>query len=315
MSCDAFKQFPHVANIGNSLLMNELESNMKLYMDWSLLKIGAYYNITLPTSGYYGGDFSVLRPFTDQYYSSGTVWQGIRKDWVWETGVCRPAEEQPIQISGVYVNGTLTTSGYHINYPMGRVVFDSPVTGTVRVEHSFRWVQTLIADNAPWWKEIQYQSFRPDESQWSALGSGVWSIGAEHRIQLPAIIIEAVPRRRARGRELGHNALRVQQDVLCHILTEDRWSRNQLIDILANSYNATIQLINTSTVRASGAFPLNEKGSVANTGSNYSYLVDNFPYTPCWFADISTSEIETLHPQLHAGSVRMTCEVIISSSG
>ena len=80
----------------------------------------------------------------------------------------------PIEISGVYIDSTLqatgdATYGHHYNYPLGRVVFDTaiPTTSTVQLEYSYRNVQTYIADQAPWWDELQYNSMRVDDSTFS----------------------------------------------------------------------------------------------------------------------------------------------------
>jgi hypothetical protein len=52
------------------------------------------------------------------------------------------------------------TYAHHYNYPLGRVVFDTAVstTSAVKLEYSYRNVQTYIADQAPWWDEIQQES-------------------------------------------------------------------------------------------------------------------------------------------------------------
>ena len=54
MGCNASTSFAHVTNIGNTLLNSELESNLKSFLDWSLLGVGGWSNITIPTSGAYG---------------------------------------------------------------------------------------------------------------------------------------------------------------------------------------------------------------------------------------------------------------------
>ena len=104
MSCEPYTTFSKVSNVGDTLFTSELESNLKWYMDWGLLGIGAWTDIDKPTSGVYGGDFSDLRPVQDPAYNNGEVWESARKDWVWETGTLysdKSVDYSATQISGV----------------------------------------------------------------------------------------------------------------------------------------------------------------------------------------------------------------------
>ena len=239
MSSNISTTFQHVSQVGDTLLNCELESNLKSYLDWGMLGIGGWFNVNIPTSGAWGGTFDQLRVVDDPSYTLGQVWESARKDWVWETGVAYTGGS-PIDISGVYVNSTLkgtgdATYGHHYNYPLGRVVFDTaiPTTSTIQLEYSYRNVQTYIADQAPWWDELQYNSMRVDDTTFSQISSGNWSILANHRVQMPAVVIEVVPRRTFQPYELGSSANFVTQDVLFHIVAESRWWRNQLVDIIS----------------------------------------------------------------------------------
>ena len=78
MSCNANTSFTRVTNIGNTLLNSELESNLKSFLDWSFLGIGGGSNITIPTSGAYGGTFDNLRLVDDPSYPAGQVWEPPR---------------------------------------------------------------------------------------------------------------------------------------------------------------------------------------------------------------------------------------------
>src|SRR5688572_20121040 len=78
--------------VGQRLLLNELEANLKMYFDWALLLLGNWTNIdyslagpntTLPGNS----DPAKLRLVDDPAYTSGQVWEGYRKDWVWEQGI------------------------------------------------------------------------------------------------------------------------------------------------------------------------------------------------------------------------------------
>ena len=395
MACNDYEKFQMLDNVGDTLLMSELENNIKSFFDWALLKIGSWTDVDIPTSGAYGGDFSNLKAVTDASYTNGQVWQGARKDWVWETGVNYIVPDETGSISGVSYNGTYhvftsnvatqiaqsgdvfqvtgitgdadfqvnytvvsgvntqiyhTTSSaptgssitgdgtwqllknpqevqvnvdgvantaYHVNYPLGRIIFDTAqsTTATITSSYSFKNIQVYTADAAPWWTSIQHRSLRPDDVHYTqtSLG-GEWSIGGHHRIQLPAIILEGVPQGTSQGYELGNGALNVSQDMLFHVLAENRHDRNQLLDICRLQNDKTIWLYKTDNVAAADAFPLDYRGM--RTGSNmYPDLVSSTGYRwkMCTFTNAAVSNMETPHPQLYAGVVRITMEVVVGT--
>ena len=318
--CSINTSFSHVSHVGNTLLNSELESNLKSFLDWGFLGIGAWFNVVIPTSGAWGGTFDQLRVVDDPSYTLGQVWETPRKDWVWETGT-QYENGDPINISGVYVDSTLkgtgdATYGHHYNYPLGRVVFDSaiPTTSTVQIEHSYRNVQTYIADQAPWWDELQYNSMRVDDSTFNQASSGNWSILANHRVQMPAVVIEAVPRRTYQPYELGGTSNFVTQDVLFHIVAENRWWRNQLVDVISIQKDKTLMLYDSDKIAESGAFPLDYRGMVIDAGNTYSGIVNTqaYQYTSARITDVAVTEMESYNARLHEGTVRASFEVIFS---
>ena len=319
MACEPYTKFNKVSHIGNTLLSSEIENNMKWFLDWAFLGIGGWSNVTMPTSGAFGGTFDTLRLVNDPSYSNGQVWEGARKDWVWETGSSYEGHD-PIQISGVYVNGVLkgtgdATYGHHYNYPLGRVVFDNPIStsDTVKVEYSYRNVQVYVADEAPWWDELQYNSLRVDDTHYSSTGSGSWGILANHRVQMPAIVLETVPRRRFKPYQLGDTSQFVQQDIVFHIVGENRWWRNQLVDILSYQIDSQIWLFKTDTLIESGAYPLDYRGMKVASPLNYNNVVNTpqYRYLLARMTDMSITEMESYDARLHEGTVRATLEVVL----
>lgn len=313
-----------VSSFAAPYLMNELETNLKMYFDWGLLGIGGWSNVSVPTTGAYGGNLHELQPVYDPSYTDGQVWQAFRKDWVWETGVeylDSTTNPEPTRITGVRVDSTYygtgdSTYGWHANYPLGRVVFDTAIatTSTVELDYSYRFVQIYRADDAPWWQELQYQSFRADDSHFSQFGTGDWSVGAHHRVQMPAMVVEAVPRGSAAGYELGNGALEVNQDVMFHVVAENRYDRNNLLDIIRLQYDNIIWLFNSQSVAEATGYPLDYRGMLV--GSNmYPDLVETGAYRwyECRFTDVNISEVESINPNLHQGTVRATLEVIIGN--
>jgi hypothetical protein len=319
MACEPYTKFNKVSHIGNTLLSSEIENNMKWFLDWAFLGIGGWSNVTMPTSGAFGGTFDTLRLVNDPSYSNGQVWEGARKDWVWETGSAYE-DHDPIQISGVYVNGVLkgtgdATYGHHYNYPLGRVVFDSPIStsDTVKVEYSYRNVQVYVADEAPWWDELQYNSLRVDDTYYSSTGSGSWGILANHRVQMPAIVLETVPRRRFKPYQLGDTSQFVQQDIVFHIVGENRWWRNQLVDILSYQIDSQLWLFKTDTLIGSGAYPLDYRGMKVSSPLNYDDVVNTpqYRYLLARMTNMSITEMESYDARLHEGTVRATLEVVL----
>ena len=319
MACEPYTKFNKVSHIGNTLLSSEIENNMKWFLDWAFLGIGVWSYVTMPTSGAFGGTFDTLRLVNDPSYSNGQVWEGARKDWVWETGSSYEGHD-PIQISGVYVNGVLkgtgdATYGHHYNYPLGRVVFDNHIStsDTVKVEYSYRNVQVYVADEAPWWDELQYNSLRVDDAYYSSTGSGSWGILANHRVQMPAIVLETVPRRRFKPYQLGDTSQFVQQDIVFHIVGENRWWRNQLVDILSYQIDSQVWLFKTDTLIESGAYPLDYRGMKVASPLNYNNVVNTpqYRYLLARMTDMSITEMESYDARLHEGTVRATLEVVL----
>jgi len=307
----------HVTQIGESLLISQLETNLKTYLDWGFLELGGFNNIEAPASGAFGGNFDVLRPVDDPSYSTGRVWEAARKDWVWETGLSYGY--QPIDISGVYYNDVLYGTGdatyaHHYNYPLGRVVFDSgvPTTGEVRINHSFRNVQVYIADQAPWWDEIQYDSYRVDDPTFSDSGSGNWQILANNRVQLPAVVIEAVPRRRFKPYEMGTVGHFVYQDVLFHILAESRWWRNQLTDIISLEKDRTIWLYNNNLIANATGYPLDERGMRLTNPNMYPDLVDDYRFKRARFFNCEVMDLSRTSSRLMQATVKATFEIVLA---
>jgi hypothetical protein len=313
-----YTTFNGVSQYGETLLSSELEVNLKSFLDWGFLCIGAWTNVEIPTSGAWGGVFHKARLVDDPAYTLGTVWETPRQDWIYETGLCCYTGGTPISISGVYVNGTFygtgdAVYGHHYNYPLGRIVFDSPrlTTDTITLEYSYRNIQVFRADEAPWWQELQYNSTRVDDPSMYMQSSGNWAIIGNHRVQMPAVVLEVVPRRRFKGYELGNNSLIVYQDMLFHILAQTRWERNQLIDIISFQNDKTIWLYNSDSIATAEVGPLDYRGMLVPNSLMYPAFV-NLPYRwkRCTFTNTVISEVESYNPMFHEGIVRTTFELI-----
>jgi len=307
----------HVTELGQTLLTSQLESNLKTYWDWGLLEVGGFSNVSIPTSGAYGGTFDRLRLVDDPAYTLGQVWETARKDWVWETGL--DYSVAPTDISGVYINSTMYATGdatyaHHYNYPLGRVVFDTaiPTTSAVQLNYTYRHVQTYVADQAPWWDEIQYNSYRVDDDTFDNHGSGNWQLLAQHRVQLPAIVIEAVPRRAFKPYEIGTVGNYVYQDVLFHVLAESRWWRNQLIDAISLEKDRTIWLYDNNSIAGITGYPLDERGMRVASPLMYPDFVTDHRFKRARYYNMTVTELSSPNSRLYKGTARATFEVVMA---
>lgn len=312
-----YTRFKGFDDFGDSLLTEQIKHNVVEFFNWGFLNAGAFFNVQIPTSGAYGGLFNRLRPAYDPNYNEGQVWQAARQNWVWESGVERAANQQPIQVSGVTVDGTfypLATVGsgaHHVDYPRGRIVFDNAIStsSNVQAEYSYRWINVYTSD-APWFREIMFSSMRVDDSHFSQPGSGVWDILADNRIQLPAVIVEPVPRRRFTGMQLGGGQI-VYQDVLFHVFAEQSYLRDKLVDVITFQNNKTIHFFDLNDINENSAFPLNGNGSLNAGAKSYPQLVTpsgGHFWKKATFLNMSSQEIEADQPLFRA-VVRGTIEI------
>ena len=55
MALQDYTKLKGVREVGDSLFMSTLENNLKVFFDWGLLGIGAWFDVQIPQSGVYGG--------------------------------------------------------------------------------------------------------------------------------------------------------------------------------------------------------------------------------------------------------------------
>jgi hypothetical protein len=319
MSCEDYAKFNNVSSIGESYLLDQLEENIKGFLDWGLLNIGGFVNVQGSVSGINNNQLSSLKPTTDPSYANGRVWQTMRKDWVWETGVSYN-NYSPINISGITINSVnypvptgSGSYGYSLNYPLGRVVFNNPITThNISIEHSYRWCQIYKASASPWWVELQ-KDLNSSSPQFYQKDKGDFVITANHRVQTPCIIIEPISRSESIPHQLGSTDFRVRQDILLHIFTDRASDKNKLADIIRLQKHKTIWLYDINKVINSGVYGLNYQGSRNSSGKNYNDLVNNTQYRwlKCFFTDIVLMDMETNNNNLFWCTIRLTAEVII----
>jgi hypothetical protein len=309
------------SNYGNANVSKQIENNLKFFLDYGLVQIGGFTNVQVDGSGIYGGQNSYLRQKNEPGYATGRVWQFYRNDLVWETGI--DYHTRPIRCSGVYVNGTFyptaTTTGPYahvVDFPRGRVIFNSPVTGvTVKAAFSYRNVQVYKSDT-PWFRSIHYGSTRSDDAQFTQNGSGSWNMSAETRLELPAIVIEVSPKSTRSPYELGNLKQYVRQDVYFHVFAETDWEAKNLTDILTGQNDRTIYLVDFNAAASGAALPLNISGAPTANGQMYPDLLrtredGGYRWKEFVFKNTTAQTAGQLPPDLFASIVKTTCEVIL----
>ncbi len=308
--------------VTDSSISESILDNFINFYDWGLLDAGGFYNIKMPQSGIYGGDRHQMRMVDTPNYNDGQVWEGYRKNWVWEgSGNIDGVDEQPIDISGVYVDSTFydnanVTHPFYIDYPNGRVVFDSPIStsSTVEVEYSHKRVSVIPSEGVSWFRQIQQNSFR-NEKDFQVQGSGGWVQLGQSRVQLPAIAIEVVPAKNTKPYELGGGQW-VHTDVVFYTITENHWECLNLVDTVVAQNDRTIEMFDPTEVAASGVSPFTFEGGRqrelrghAVPSGLYPNLVDNFNLGKCWIFDTRGGDVTQLSPDLYMGVTRCTTEV------
>jgi hypothetical protein len=302
-------------DIGKDGISNKILSNLKMYYDWGLLNVGGWSEVDIPTIQGYGGDLSRLRAVSDPAYLDGQIWEAPRKDFVWEEidyidmtgGIHNP---QPVGIPEI--NGSPATVSYDINYPLGRIVFDDPIPtdSEVRLSYSYRSVQVYLADNLPWRREVQQNSYRIDNTQFHQIGSGEWSIFGQERIQLPAIFIK-MRGGNSNGVSLGSSTQYINRDIEFHILSENDYDRNNLFDIVSNQNDRKIPMFDTNRVVENNDFPLNYKGELIKT-NGYAEFVSSTGYFwgICYMRNAKMIGLNHMNPSVSTAVVSTTMSII-----
>lgn len=236
---------------------NRLYANLKTFLDEKLVQRGWYDNIASGETDWHGNNLSQLFPVqTDPMYpvDSGSnvhVWQGYRKNWVgvesgttlFSSGLTSPT----IARSGMWnsaQHGSTTfdgTNGIAFDFRNGRMIVESgiPFTTTVEVPHSTKevWIDTLSRDL------ITNQITVLDNTKRIVINNS--PSGEIH--QLPAIFIEIAETPEPTGMQLGGGIV-INYNVLCHIASNNRHDKDELIDFVTQRTSETITMIDFDQV-------------------------------------------------------------------
>lgn len=326
------EKFSGVSNIGEHLLMSQIENNIKSFLEWGFLNIGGFINVQRSNQNIYGNPLAKLKPTEDPNFKNGQVWQTMRKDWVWEDNIeyticstnddpCPPENTQtisPILINGIYINNTfypLNTTGsfeYKVDYINSRIIFSNPISlsSNVEMEYAYRWIQIYNYDSAKWWQQLQYQTDANSE-HFNQLSKGDFSILSKNRVQLPAIIIETVSRGLSRPWQLGDKSLIMKQELMLHVVAENMSDRNKVIDIIRLQQDKFINTYDTNLVISNNYQSFLIDGTLNPYRLKYDQLLNNnINWVKLRLIDIFASDVQSFSPFFTESNIKFTAELI-----
>lgn len=261
-------------------LEDTILSNVREYLRYGLLQIGAYININLNDTDYLGQNESRLLPVLNQPgVNNYTIYRSKKPDWVWESNIDFKASglTQPLVPSGIFVNNTFVPTGtsvsgvsYHIDFSRGQVVFNSsmPSGMDVKVPHTLRYVSVYDSDS--------YQD-REINRAWQGMisSSGV----AENNISqlyLPAIVIMVEGYETIRGTQLGSRGRHISAGISFNIFADSPSNRKRLTDICYYLENKYLELYDPNIAPK----PLNYRGELINPLAYWPNLSENYKLHP-----------------------------------
>jgi hypothetical protein len=304
---------------GNSQLIDQLEENLMSFFEWGLLEAGFYDDVEIYSLGVDSTPYAAaenLSPVAVPGLSGGRVWQAPYRNWVYESGL--ESARQPIQVSGIYVDGDFQPLGvagqysYHLDYVNGRVTFDNPIslTSVVQANYSYKRIG-LYDEDVPWFTNLVFDAFGSMPST-QVIPSGSVDLLKEHQLQLPLIVIESVAKQRMVPKELGNLSQWVYQDFLFHIVAENSLDRNNLVSIVTRQKDRSIYLYDANARAADNAYALDYKNGLVPGKPLYPTLVSPPPsgyrMNQCRFYEARGSESSST-PPVFRGVVRVTIEV------
>lgn len=304
---------------GDATITTHIRENLISFFDYGITSKSGFINVEIPSTGYYGGNDHQLRPVSDPRYANGQVWEGFRSNWVWESGVgaLTSSDNAYPGVSGVYINSTfypVSTTGtysHYINHPLGRVIFNSPIStaSTVECDFSYKYVNVTRVDGLEWFRQIQQYSERSDNTNFIN-NSGEWGILGDNRLQLPAIGVELVNSRRMQPYQLGGGQT-VFTDFLFHCVAEDIYTRDHLVDIICLQNDKVLKAYNLDEISANDAFPLDYRGVPVSGALTYPNLISEYEGNHIRLIESSIDSVYSLTPNVHIGSVKVKTEVIL----
>lgn len=311
MTQDSFTSLKSFNTFNDMDVINKIQQSTIMFFDWGFINKGAFTNVLLNQLDINTNNQSILRKVKDTNYSEGQVWESFHHNFVWESGLA--TTQQPIHISGVYINGSFkrpTDTGYehYIDYPKGRVIFNNPISATdVRLEYSYK---NILFDTIALYPEIQtMQNEVFGFNNFNQYSSGDYVV--LNRKQMPLVAIEATPSISYYPVSLGTGASWVETDLLFHIFDTDVSTVHKLLSFISAQKEKTIYMLDFDNILASGAYPLDCRGTLTDNPKTFADLVNGgYRHQQLYFKDCRAQMQQMIGGNIHYGTVRFTTETI-----
>lgn len=293
LGADKYIGFQGIESWDSVDFTQEVQRNLKLFLDYAFLKIGAWCDSTEENCD--GINHSILNKLETPIQSDVCFWGSRRNQWVWED--IEHCGRKPI-VPSILVDGQDMTEQFQINYPLGMITGPNSISGDVAANFSYRKVQTFLCDQAGWWHELINSQFGDNASA----KSSIYSI-FRGCVQPPAIIIEG-NNIQCEAACLGSSAHWVQYDIILNVVAETSAERDKIVGILVQQKDNSLLLFNSDEVQ----FPIGCNGEILNN-NNYPDLVYNTPWRCSTITQSGTASFESPCDGLYFGRVRLRFEI------
>jgi hypothetical protein len=312
-------KFLNVKNIGEKLITSSLEDNIKSFLDWGFLNINSFVNVNIPETPSSNPNTYTLKPVNDPSVPNNSIWESSKKDWVYESNL-NLTGQNPIPITGIYINNTFFpnfadnaigdlpqgNNSYRINYKLGQVIFPvaKPANLNIKLNYSYRYIQVYKSNENLIWKELL--TYGPSDY----LG-GDKKITSDHRVEIPSIIIEVIPRMYQTPYELGNVKNIITQDVLLHVFADNPTQRSTIVDILTLQKDKDSYLYNINNLIKDQVYGLNANGTKNSNGLNYDQIIasDRYRANAYYIENSITTEYNQYSINLYNAVVRWTLKI------
>lgn len=292
---------------GGYELTDQLQYNLKWFLDWGLLNNGAYGIYEVDQSSFFNQDEARLRPVQDERYEQGRVWEGLGREWVWESGVSmgsgfiNPARVSGIQINSVFYPTTSTgINRHHVDYLEGRIIFDEPksLTDDIRASYTRRSVHVGFADDSDF-RVIMLNAV--EDFLQDTLPSGTPS--REHQVWFPSIFVEVTDGKQ-RGQQLGGGQIKTR-NVVFHIFADHPQDRNLLMDWVDYQSRTGFYMADLNNLTAM----FDEFGDINPGITNWPDMVTQHPWKKLRVIDSKSSKINSLNEKIYRARVTWQTEI------
>jgi hypothetical protein len=137
---------------------------------------------------------------------------------------------------------------------------------------------------------------------------------SENRVELPAVVVEVIPRSRFKPLQLGGGQF-LYQDIRFHIYANTPWERNQLTDIIKYQNDKNILMFNIDSIDSNSA-GLSPFGDIMSTTKVYPIWVSatgvggfNYRNKKLRFMEMTSDVLDRPLMGLWSAEVRTTVEV------